>query len=146
LPGPDGYHPRLLNQTAEQLCLPLCLIYRRSLAEEILPSDWKEANVIPVFKKGDHHQPNNYQPISLKSTICKVFESIIKDSIVSHMMENNLFSKMQHGFLPKWSCITQLLMATEYWSKALSHGDAVDIIYLTLRKHLILYPMATRGS
>jgi len=23
--GPDGYHPRLLNQTAEQLCLPLCL-------------------------------------------------------------------------------------------------------------------------
>lgn len=133
-PGPDGYHPKLLNQTAEQLCLPLCLIYRKSLAEGLLPSDWKVANVIPVFKKGDRHQPNNYRPISLTSVVCKVFESIIKDSIVGHMMKNNLFSKMQHGFLPKRSCITQLLVATEYWSKALSQGDAVDVIYFDFKK------------
>jgi len=85
---------RLLNQTAELLCLPLCLIYRKSLAEGILPFDWKEANVIPVFKKGDQRQPNTYQPISLTSVVCKVFESIVKDSIVSHMMKNNWFSKM----------------------------------------------------
>ena len=104
-PGPDGYHLRLLNQTTELLCLPSCLIYRKSSAKRILPSDWKEANVIPAFKKGDHHLPNNYRPISLISVVYKVFESIVKDSIVSHMMKNNLISKLQHGFLSKQSCI-----------------------------------------
>ena len=50
------------------------------------------------------------------------------------MMKNNSFSKTQHGFLPRWSCITQLLVVTEYWSKALNHGDSVDIIYFDFKK------------
>ena len=132
--GPDGFHPKLLKETADQLCIPLCQIFNKSLKEGVLPQDWKVANVIPVFKKGDHHQPCNYRPISLTSTVCKVFESIIKDSIISHMMDNNLFSKEQHGFLPRRSCMIQLLIATEYWTEALNCGDSVDIIYFDFKK------------
>ena len=51
------------------------------------------------------------------------------------MMENNLFSKEQHGFLPKRSCMTQLLCATEYWLEVLlDHGDSVDVIYFKFQK------------
>ena len=50
------------------------------------------------------------------------------------MMENNLFSKEQHGFLPKCSCMTQLLHATEHWLEALDHGDSVDVIYFKFKK------------
>jgi len=57
------------------------------------------ANVISVHKQGDQHLPDNYWPGSLISTVCIVFESIIKDNIVSHIMENKLFSKEQCGIL-----------------------------------------------
>ena len=67
---------------------------------------WKVVSVIPIFKKGDHSQPGNYRPISLTSVVCKVFKSIIRDSIVRHMSSNTLLAKEQHGFLSRRLCIT----------------------------------------
>ena len=41
-----------------------------------LPSDWKLANIMPIYQKGDHNSPANYRPILLISTCCKVLEHI----------------------------------------------------------------------
>ena len=132
--GPDGFHPRILVECAENLCVPLAIIFNKSIAESDLPESWKEAHVKPIFKKGRRTDPGNYRPISLTSVICKVMESIIRDSIVDHIMENNLFCDNQHGFVPGRSCITQLLCCIEEWSKMLDLGLPVDIIYLDFRK------------
>jgi hypothetical protein len=54
--------------------------------------------VSPLFKKGKIDKPENYRPVSLTSIIGKIFESIIKDSIVEHLDKYNLIRKSQHGF------------------------------------------------
>ena len=77
---------------------------------------FKKANVIPIFKKGEISNPGNYRPISLTSAVCKVIESIIRESIIEHMTCNNLISNAQHGFLPKRLCVYQLLTSIEYWT------------------------------
>ena len=134
-PGPDGFHPKILKEAAKQLSVPLCLKFSKSLDESFLPSDWKVANVIPIFKKGERSQPGNYRPISLTSAVCKDFESIIiKDSIVRHMSLNALFVKEQHGFLSRRLCISQLLIATEYWTEVLQQGDSIDVVYFDFKK------------
>jgi hypothetical protein len=49
--GPDNIHPRLLKELINEIWLPLKLIFKRSLNENIIPSDWKLATVTPIFKK-----------------------------------------------------------------------------------------------
>jgi hypothetical protein len=48
--GPAGFHPRLLNELSTVLAGPLTSFFRKNLNEAILPADWKEAQVIPLFK------------------------------------------------------------------------------------------------
>ena len=53
-------------------------------------SEWKLANVTPLFKKGDKSNPGNYRPISLTSVVCKLMESILRDKIVEFLEKNNI--------------------------------------------------------
>ena len=56
--GPDGLHPRVLREAAAQLCVPLTILFKISLDDEgLLPEDWKRANAIPIFKKGEISDP-----------------------------------------------------------------------------------------
>ena len=64
----------------------------------------------------------------------KLMESLVRDKLVSHMMENQLFCDTQHGFVPGRSCMTQLLVTLELWSEILDVGDPIDVIYLDFRK------------
>ena len=82
-PGVDGIAPKILKETVEQICTPLAHVFNMSLQEGIVPLELKEANSIPLFKKGSRNKSVNYRPVSLTSVICKVLETIIRD----HMMD-----------------------------------------------------------
>jgi len=123
----------VLKEAAAQLCIPLNM-FRRSFDEGQLPDDWKRANIIPVFKKGVSLDPGNYQPISLTSIVCKVFESIFREDIIKHLTSNNLLSDSQHGSLPKRSCTTRLLAAMEYCTNKIQQGQPVDVLYFDFKK------------
>ena len=51
-PGVDGISPKILKQTVEQISTPLAFVFNMSLQEGIVPLEWKEANIIPLLKKG----------------------------------------------------------------------------------------------
>ena len=59
--------PRILNELKEEICYPLTVIMQSSLESGVVPSDWKTANVTPIFKKGSKSQVENYRPVSLTS-------------------------------------------------------------------------------
>ena len=50
-PGVDGLSPKILKETVEQISKPLAHVFNMSLQEGIVPLEWKEANIIPLFKK-----------------------------------------------------------------------------------------------
>ena len=75
--GPDNIPNIMLKECAVQLAPALSEIFQLSLDSGELPTDWLQANVTPVFKNGDVHQPSNYRPISLTSVTCKLLEHII---------------------------------------------------------------------
>ena len=75
-----------------------------------MPDEWKTANIIPIFKKGDHTDMGNYHPISLTSICSKLLEHIIYSSIFSHLKGYNILCEEQHGFQGGKSCEMQLIM------------------------------------
>ena len=48
----DGIPPKLLLETIKQISIPLATVFNLSLDEGIVQLEWKEANIIPLFKKG----------------------------------------------------------------------------------------------
>ena len=64
-PGVDGIPPKLLKEIVEKISTPLVKGFNLSLEEGIVPSEWKEANFTPLFKKGSRNKPDNYRPVSL---------------------------------------------------------------------------------
>ena len=50
-PGVDGISPKILKDTVEHISKPLAHVFNMSLEEGIVPLEWKEANIIPLFKK-----------------------------------------------------------------------------------------------
>ena len=79
-----------------------------SLKEEVVPFEWKKANIIPLFKMGSRNKSENYRSVSLMSVICKLLQRLIKDHMVD-LVRHKLLSSSQHGFLKARSCLANML-------------------------------------
>ena len=133
-PGPDYVYARTLKELQCQVSHPLAIIFTSSLETGVVISDWKLANVIPVFKKGSKSEPSNYRPISLTSVPGKLMERIIQIAIVNHLQTNNLINHTQHGFLPRKSTVSNLIEYMDAVTKLIDSGKPVDSIYIDYAK------------
>lgn len=132
--GPDDISARVLKELYRELILPLKLIFERSLYYTEIPQDWKNANVVPIFKGGDKHVTINYRPISLTSLVCKLLERLIKAGISTHLENQILLQSSQHGFRCGRSCLTNLLDFFEYTTDQVDKGKKLSVVYLDFCK------------
>ena len=132
-PGIDGISRSILKETVEQISTPLAHVFNMPLHEGIVPLEWKEANIIPLFKKGSRYKSVNYRPVSLTSVICKLLEKIIRDHMMDFLIKHKLINPSQHGFLKARSCLTNSFFLEEI-TKWVDEGSPVDVIYLDFQK------------
>ena len=132
--GPDGVPSLLLRNCADELKIPLTLLWRASLNEGRLPSALKLSRVAPVHKGGDRCEPGNYRPISLTSHISKIFERIVVAKLINYLNECSLFNRNQHGFRSGRSCLSQLLEHHQRILANLEAGIDTDVVYLDFAK------------
>ena len=132
--GPDEVPSRILKIGAEELSPALVKLYQHSVDVGEVPQEWRDANVDPIFKKGEKHQPSNYHPVSLTSVVSKVLEHIVYSNIMSQYDRWNILCDSQHGFRKRGSCETQLIETIDDIARHLSNGNQVDMILLDFEK------------
>ena len=132
--GPDGIPAIFLKKTKKAISKPLALLLRKSIDEGKIPEIFKMAYVTPIHKGGSKQKPEQYRPVSLTSHIMKVFERVIKKKIMTHLIENDMFNKGQHGFVPGRSTQTQLLSHYNDIYDTLTEGKRLDTVFLDFAK------------
>jgi hypothetical protein len=132
--GTDCIPSFILKSAADELAPILTQLYQYSLAEAEIPSDWRDAHIVPLFKKGEKHLPSNYRPVSLTSIVCKLLEHIIHSNIMSHFDRYNILTDKQHGFRSRRSCETQLVTTIQKIAQNLTSKGHVDVILLDFAK------------
>ena len=129
--GPDLIPPTVLKELSHDISPILEIIFNISLQTGQVPNDWKEANIAPIFKKGDKHSPSNYRPVSLNSIIAKCMEHILVSKMMKHLELHNILHPLQHGFRKKYSCETQLL---SLFQDLASNPSQIDLIIMDFSK------------
>uniref|UniRef100_A0A8C3CW89 Reverse transcriptase domain-containing protein n=1 Tax=Cairina moschata TaxID=8855 RepID=A0A8C3CW89_CAIMO len=131
--GPDGIHPRILRELAEELAKLLTIIYQQSCLSGEVPVDWWLENVMAIYKKGWRADPENYRPVSLTSLPGKLMEQIILSVITGHLEGKQAITPSQHGFMKGRSCLMNLI-SYEKMTRLVDEGKAVDVVYLDFSK------------
>ena len=61
---------------------------------------WDTSIINPIYKKGSKLDPENYRGISLLSCLGKLFSAVLNQRLLEFVIENDILSKEQLGFLP----------------------------------------------
>lgn len=132
--GPDGVHPKLLKHLSKNDAFVTAVfqLFQQSYSTGKVPKVWKTAQVTPLHKKGDKSNPQNYRPISLTCVLSKVYERLLRNHLLQHL--EPFIYKNQHGFMPRRSCMSNLLDCMDYAYDLMDDQGAVDIIYLDFQK------------
>ena len=132
--APDDIPPLFFKHCCEELASPLAFIFNQCMNHNYLPPVWLQAFITPVFKKGDNTNPNNYRPIALTCTLCKIMETVIKDQLLDFLLTKNLISRHQHGFMRNNSTTRNLLECTHDWVVGLTNLNNIDVVYIDFSK------------
>ena len=87
----------------------LSSLFNRSMSKGCYPNLLKIAKISPVFKAADRQNPTNFRPISILSSLSKIFEKILHKRIMGFLLTTNQITEQQFGFQPKRSTIEALV-------------------------------------
>ena len=139
-PGPDELPNLLLENAAKEISPFLTDITEHSIQTGKFPDVWVEANVAPVFKKGDRHTASNYRPISLTCVCAKLLNHIIGKNIMTHFTKNKILNPLQHNFRAEHSCESQLSLTAEGLVQNYEDKIQTDLIVLDFSKAFDVVP------
>lgn len=133
-PGMDEIKAEILKDNAEYLGDPITFLFNMSLSTGIFPSAFKIAKVKPLYKSGDKLDVNNYRPISLLSSLSKVFEKILKKRITDFISRYRIISEKQYGFQMARSTQDAIADLTKYIYEAIDKTNPAVCMFVDLAK------------
>ena len=90
------------------------------LSRATFPTTMKYADVLPMHKKDDRTDKENYHPISIFPYLSKVYERLLYNQIYPYF--ETLFSTFQCGFRKGFNTQHCLLVMIEKWRITLNKG------------------------
>ena len=98
----------------------------------VFPDIMKLADVSPNYKKSDNLVKGNYRPVSVLTTLSKLYESAMNDQLLCYFA--SIFNDLLNAFRKGHSCQTLLVKCIEDWKSALDANKYVGVLFTDLSK------------
>ena len=126
--GSDGITVQMLRATFPTIGPNLLHVVNFSLRSGEVPAGWKEARVVPLYKKGDRCDPANLRPISISSVPGKPGEKCVSVQLSSYLDQNHVLCDNQHGFRCNHSTETAMIDALNFLSSRMELGHVSTLL------------------
>ena len=138
--GYDGISSKILRTLISVLCIPLTNLFNKCIKTCILPRQPKCANVTPIFKKENPLMKKIYRPVSILTSVSKIFEKII--ALQLQNFQNTVYHPYISAFRKQHSCQSVLFRLTEDWRCALDSGRYIGTVLMDLSKTFDSMPIS----
>lgn len=131
-PESDGIPAELIKYGGEEIHKIIHEICNKVWKTEVLPNDWKKAIIIPLYKKDDKLNCNNYRGISLLNSAYKIFSKIL----LKHFepIADKCIGEYQSGFCKGKSTIDQLTIVGQLIEKKYEFRQNIWQVFVDFRK------------
>ena len=135
-PGPDNIHNEVLRLgTTTSLYHHLARLFTSSIQLGYIPTAWKIATLRMLLKPDKPpYFTTSYRPISLISSIMKLFEKVIEQRLRSHLEHIGFIGKHQSGFRRANSTDDHLFRLSQSIMESFNRGEHVVAAFLDLEK------------
>ena len=130
--GLDTIDVSTVKLVADIILPALTHIINLSLNSGTFPTEWKVAKVIPLLKRGDPLQPQNYRPVALLPIMSKVLEKIVFKQVMNYVEGNNILHPSHHGSRPYHNTCTALIEMHNSWIESVERGEMTGVVLLDL--------------
>ena len=132
--GPDGIIGELLKH-AGHLAMDLLVKFFNVLFDRgRYPNSWTESIIVPLFKKGNQNDPNNYRGISLCDISSKLYSSIINNRLQEWIEQNNLTGECQAGFKKDYSTVDHMYTLMAMIQKQFALNRKLYVAFIDFEK------------
>ncbi|GFU46479.1 probable RNA-directed DNA polymerase from transposon X-element [Trichonephila clavipes] len=134
-PGPDGISYVLLRHLSEGSLVSLLYLFNRIWREQVYPTPWQEAIVIPILRPGkDPKNPLSYRPIALTSCLCKTLERMVNARLVYQLEKNKCIPLFQSGFRKGRSTLDNVIQLESKIRNAFVRRNHLVSIFFDIEK------------
>ena len=132
--GYDGISSKTLQTLGHIITPIISKIFNKSIQQGIFPDKLKIAKVIPIHKGGKTEVINNYRPISILTSLSKVFEKLINNRLNNFFKKLNVISDYQFGFREGISTTLALTDICDQFQNNLDDGKITCGVFMDLAK------------
>ena len=86
----------IIKENADTLANLLYFSYNKTVSDCEFPTSFRNANVLPIYKKDSRLEEKNYRAINIHPNLTKIYESIMHSQISAYF--DKILSKYQFGF------------------------------------------------
>ena len=135
-PGPDTVHNEVLRiGTTTSLFHHLARLFTSSIQLGYISAAWKIVTLRMLLKPDKLPSlTTSYRPISLISSIMKLFERVIEQRLRSHLEHIGFINKYQSGFRKAKSTDDQLFRLSQSIMESFNRGEHVVAAFLDVEK------------
>ena len=108
----------------------LTTIFNHMFENNIYPDEWTKGVIVPILKKADLSDVNNYRGITIMSVFTKIFSIVLNNRLMKWAESSGTLNDCQYGFREHKETVDCIFILQNLINHALASGKNYIVLLL----------------